>query len=827
MFKWRFRSRKSKYAVVLKDKSDQSSFAIWYLRTTYLLNCKDGIGDRLINVNSSILNLPAFRSAGWTTDSNQPTHSPPIPTAINTEYFRSGPLAREESRDPDEEEGGMVTGRKSNDTIGPSINGKGRRRRTQIEDDDSSDLSESDEDGEGVVRTAPQIQFSKMPARDRSGSSPLKTTENQAKPDVMVTSPSKPDGRKRGSSLGAVEAVKARARADTTTSSDMSSENEVDPAYFQRRQVSGQNPVKSVSLVASFPTNDPIKSTGEAGASIPEQDDSDGDSVDSAASSELGQTVDSSDLINTIEDNHLNTSSPILAGVRHADRRAPSESPKKMRSIPVLQALPPPRPISMVKPVSLITRALKGTGPGNGSNPVQKYASLSGKGSPNPLWIKVYVPSSKSPEDPFEMPLLRTSQDGDSVIVAEAIGLCLWCYSEEKLKPELKPEQLNVNRWVLRLVEDGEVEYDFPPLSRTSPMTDFTMNNNRGARGRARGRPFDEFALVEASGREIEQNEKETPVFSPTHDEVMDSQAQAQQAGATGPRLAPPPVATRPAGRSNPLLAGQPFASALANAGLTPADKPTAMALTSTPRLGTMKTVRVKYFDWDTIGQSTKVEISTDSYIAEILDQVCRKWNLDKAGFVLKVAGTTTIAALDRTVEALGTRSDLDLVRKRFGAGPSNLTGSPGSASPNAPLLLDIQGHTTKKGKKGQKMLHPLAQKQEMMTSASNFKKYYVTRRRHTSFTQNSSRVLVFDGDYLHNMPADTGKAMIDASAKTNSFAFADMIRCKVSSKHSKLIRLVIRRQNESKRYDFDARSAGEAQEIVDEITKEMKLARG
>lgn len=85
----------------------------------------------------------------------------------------------------------------------------------------------------------------------------------------------------------------------------------------------------------------------------------------------------------------------------------------------------------------------------------------------------------------------------------------------------------------------------------------------------------------------------------------------------------------------------------------------------------------------------------------------------------------------------------------------------------------------------------------------------------------------MFDGDYLHNMPADIGKTMIDASAKTNSFAFADMIRCKVSSKHSKLIRLVIRRQNESKRYDFEARSAGEAQEIVDEITKEMKLARG
>lgn len=782
----------------------------------------------MINVNSSILNTTGFKLAGWSAEANQPiTHSPPIPTAINTEYFQNGGiLLREESREEDEEEGGMVTGRKSNDTIGPSVNGKGRRRRTQIEDDDSSDLSdESDEDTETAQRPSQQIHFSKMPARDRAGSSPLKTADHQARPDVMVTSPSKPDGRTRGSSLGAVEAVKARARADTTTSSDMSSENEVDPAYFQRREISGQGPTKSVSLATPFPVNDSHKTSH--GARNHDQDDSDGDSVDSAASSELGQTADSNDLINPMDEAHRHASSPILAGVRQADRRPVAESPRKMRSIPILQALPPARPISMAKPVSLLSQALRGNGSGTNSNPIQKYAGLSGKAAPNPLWIKVYAPFSKSSDDPFEVPLLRTSKDGEAVIVAEAIGLFLWRYGEEKLEPEMKPEQLNVNKWVLRLVEDGEVEYDFPALTRTSAMTDFTTNNNRGARGRTRGRPYDEFALVEASPREFEANEKETPMFSPTKSEAVTSQPQIQQQTTAPPTIVSPPMMTRPSARSNPLLAGQPFASALANTSLTPADKPTAATLTSTPRLGTMKTVRVKYFDWDIIGQSTKVEISTDSYIAEILDQVCRRWNLDKAGFILKIAGTNTVAALDRTVEALGTRSDLDLVRKRFGAGPSNLTGSPGSASPNAPLLLDIQGVTAKKGKKGQKMLHPLAQKQEMMTSAANFKKYYVTRRRHTSFTQNSSRVLVFDGDYLHNMPADTGKAMIDASAKTNSFAFADMIRCKVSTKHSKLIRLVIRRLSEHKRYDFEARSAGEAQEIVDEISKEMKLARG
>lgn len=774
----------------------------------------------MISVNSSILNTPGFRAAGWTVDNAQPTHSPPIPTAINTEYFQatSGILLREESREDDDDEGGMVTGRKSNDTIGPRLNLKRRKRREQIEDDDSSDLSdESDDDDASSQRAAQQIKFAKMPARDRSGSSPADTHVPPNKPAVMVTSPSKPDGRKRTGSLGVVEAVKARARADTTTSSDFSSENEIDPVHFQRRQINAQGSSRSIPLVGNRTAGSINPNSLQR---TPDADDSDDESISSDGSSELGQTVDSTDMLDPTGETSLTSSSPVLPGLS----RLPSESPRKVRSIPTLQALPPPRPISMMQPISLLSQALKKQDPG--SNPIQKFAGLSAKGSPNPLWIKIYTPFSENSDKPFEMPLMKSSKDGEPVVVAEAIGLALWRYCEEKLEPPLKPEQLNVNRWVLRMVEDGEVEYDFPALSRTSAMADFTMNNNRAARGRVRGKPFDEFALVQASTREAQANDKETPEFAPSTKDAASIEPQTQQiASATTMPSAGGKLTSRP----NPLLAGQPFTSALANTTLKPADQPAPMAMTSTPRLGTTKTLRVKYFDLDTSGQTTKVEVSTDTYIAEILDQVCRRWNLDKAGFVLKVAGTNTVAALDRTVEALGTRSDLDLVRRRFGAGPANLTGSPGSASPNAPLLLDIQGPTgkDKKAKKGQKMLHPLAQKQDMMMSATNFKKYYVTRRRVTSFSQSSARVLVFDGDMLHNMPADTGKALIDSNAKTNSFVFADIERCKVSTKHHKLIRLVVRRGAESKRYDFEARTSGEAQEIVDEITKEMRLARG
>jgi hypothetical protein len=133
------------------------SFVLYQLRTAYLSHIKDGVGDRLINVNSSVLNDPAFRAAGWLPNASdiKRTYSPPIPTAITSEYFqapRSAGIPRASFGD-DEEEGGMVTGGGSNDTVGPDLKTRRRRRKELLEEDDSSDLSdESDEDGDPTQR---------------------------------------------------------------------------------------------------------------------------------------------------------------------------------------------------------------------------------------------------------------------------------------------------------------------------------------------------------------------------------------------------------------------------------------------------------------------------------------------------------------------------------------------------------------------------------------------------------------------------------------------------------------------------------------------------
>jgi hypothetical protein len=118
------------------------------------------VGERLINIDSAaILNDPSIRAAGWTAHADiKRTYSPPIPTAtaVAADYFsapiRSAGFPRAVFGDEDDE-GGMVTGRGSIDTIGPRPMVKRRRRREQQEDDDSSDLSdESDDQADGTQR---------------------------------------------------------------------------------------------------------------------------------------------------------------------------------------------------------------------------------------------------------------------------------------------------------------------------------------------------------------------------------------------------------------------------------------------------------------------------------------------------------------------------------------------------------------------------------------------------------------------------------------------------------------------------------------------------
>ena len=674
-----------------------------------------------------------------------------------------------------------------------------------------------------------------MPVRIRSGSSPIRGS-NMDDVDILVTSPFRRSGdeRLRRGSLGAVEAVKQRARRDTTTSSDMSSENELDPSIFKRRHINPTKAAKASNLLAEKHKEDEREQASNLADTVDE--DSGEESGRTSMSSEFAETADSGSLLDGVR-NPLTTSSL-------GDMSLATESPKKAsRTLPssMLQALPPPRPISTIQPVSLLGQAIRAR-QSKPKNPIEGFARLSGKGVLDPLYIKIYAPFSESPSTPYDMPLQRTLQDSNSgekpqVTVADAIGLSLWRYQEEGMKPPIDTFKLNVNRWTLRMVDDGEVEFDFPALMRTRPMVDFTSNNNRSARGRSRERPYDEFALVEATEVQYKENQGLTPKYdqmAPSKEELadpilpqQDQSERREQATTTNDR---------------------PFTTGFRRPPVAPADKATVSISHSTPRTGPPKMLKIHFTSLEAFTQITTIEVTTDTYIAEVLDTVCKRWKIDKAYHILKVTGTNTVAPVDRTVEAIGNRTDLDLVRRRFANdGALGISGSPGSSSPNAPLLLTAE--TPKKGKRTLLMMHPLAQKQDILGSTAKFKKYNVIRKQPMSFTPSHQRVLLIDEDYLHILPGEAGKTLFDTSAKTSRVPFSIIVGCKVSRRHPKTFRVsvfntvtlnenensawfndladstkvIIFRERETKRYDFEAQSVSDAAEIVEEISKGME----
>ncbi len=205
------------------------------------------------------------------------------------------------------------------------------------------------------------------------------------------------DSRLRRGSLGAVEAIKQRARRDTTTSSEgVSSENELDPSFFKRKPISPAKAAKPNKLLSEKSKEDERDIEDNA-----ERDEGSGEESDGTTlSSEFGETADSASLLDEVVDPL--TSYPLPAIPGQGTPQTPS--PKKTRTNPqVLQDLPPARPISVIQPVSALGLAITARKK-KPANPLEAFAGLSGKGSPHPLQIKIYAPFSEHPEKPYDMP---------------------------------------------------------------------------------------------------------------------------------------------------------------------------------------------------------------------------------------------------------------------------------------------------------------------------------------------------------------------------------------------------------------------------------------
>ena len=146
----------------------------------------------------------------------------------------------------------------------------------------------------------------------------------------------------------------------------MSSENELDSLTFQKRKVNPRRAAKSNQLLSQRTHEDEKEHRLEA---LDE-----GHESDSTVSSDFSGTDDGGSLIGE-EGDPLDSSPP--TDLPNMPTMTPfTNSPKKPKpaSTPTLQALPPPRPISFILPVSELTKALQAKEQ-KPSNPTQRFAT--------------------------------------------------------------------------------------------------------------------------------------------------------------------------------------------------------------------------------------------------------------------------------------------------------------------------------------------------------------------------------------------------------------------------------------------------------------------
>lgn len=662
------------------------------------------------------------------------------------------------------------------------------------EEDDSSDLSDESEEEGDSQRAAQQIKFAKMPVRNRSGSSPTQTGRGP------TTAPS-PRSKRRGSQ-SALESVRERPRRDTVTSSEMSSENELDAV--QRQRGASRAAMRAAQMQERIQEEEPAQGIKRVDTNPLPEEEEDSDEGSDISGDYVG-SIDSASILDIANAPVVN-GSPTRQVVGTPPRNLTRQSTIRKSQAPtkpvVLEALPPRRPMSTIRPASviqpksLLSAALKSKEK-KSSVPFQKFAHYNGQGQRGSIAIRMYPAFSDDPETSFEVLIRPRVHDGQGVermvTVADLIGLALYRYIEEKRKPPLPKEKQNINWWMLRMVEEGgEVDDDFPPFERTKALASFTTVNNANQRGggrlRSNSTAYDEFALVAASQEEYEESKELTPQEEEEEEEPSQSSSEA-------PRPEPAaPKDTAPTNNSGLLAPRQPWQNPIvftAYRSNTPlADTPATPASTSNPSRGQQKLLRIHIMSTDTAaGQMVTVDVTTETYLAEVLEVVCRKRQLDKGNHVLKLPGSGAVVMIDRPVSSIGNVSDLELYRRRFATdGSLTMTGSPGSASPKA-SGAESSLHTGRKVKKAQQMLgpHPLAReiaKQDELGGSANYKKYVVWRKQPMRIVGMSERILVIDGEYIHVVPSSGGKALQDGSGKTTTVHFSNVIGCKVPRKH-------------------------------------------
>lgn len=403
----------------------------------------------------------------------------------------------------------------------------------------------------------------------------------------------------------------------------------------------------------------------------------------------------------------------------------------------------------------------------------------------------------------------------------ELIGYGLYCFVEEGWAPALEdggpPEtRLSTLGWVLRIVEDGEIDDDYPAIDRSLIVGKFGQ---------------DEFAIVDASPQQVKQNEAAMGTVKRRASRLTASTAgppvtaiptgTAAPAGPSAALAPPPPAAAGAAaaaagatgGRLGaapdaPVTPAAPAGSLISVAG-TPIIASSALGKTNTAvssgiflRVAVTPNAQVRY--------KTTLNVPSETYLADVLDLICKKRRLanpDEWAFV--VPDQSIVVPLDRTVESLQGSHDLALVkRSTLGAQGGQAVLASQSTNPNASIF--------------KRLSEPAQPRYNAAKDITSSYKSWTVNRKMPMFVGRHERTLTIDGDWIHIIPTDTRAFYAHAA----SFPILDVVSCKQSTKLPQNFKLIFSRDNDKKRFDLEAEDSKQAADIAFEITTRKRAMR-
>ncbi|QRV76161.1 stress-activated map kinase-interacting protein [Ceratobasidium sp. AG-Ba] len=432
------------------------------------------------------------------------------------------------------------------------------------------------------------------------------------------------------------------------------------------------------------------------------------------------------------------------------------------------------------------------------------YGAISGRAEqgavPFTLWfphankVKSKDRRGRTIEKPFSLEV-KVRKDATA---EELIGFGLWAYWESEQEPRLdegiqnmsqaeKDARLSSAGWNLVMFEDGEVDTDLN-IARTQTMMQL--------------KSFEELAIVEATPEQVQQNLAAEASIARRPSRLM--AMKPRQDSNTGGGLAPPGVV---AGATGPV-------TMMSSSDIVTSNLLTGVSIGNTTSAipgGPAIFLKIKVAAKADVHYSTTINVSADTYMADVLEQVCRKRRLqDAKEWALMTENPAILIPLDRTVASLKGTKELLLVKRSLldGLGLVKPSRVPRSSDPNASIFELLEDANPGRGFNSSRKYEEV------------YKKYTV-HRKIPMLVGRHERIIAIDGDYIHIMPS-SNRAFLD-TMKTSSYHIKTVIGCKTTKKAPTSIKLVVRRDGGSKRYDFEAEDEKQAGEIVETIKNLQK----